>query len=505
MGNTNVLEMKSICKSFAGVHALKNVDFSVRKGEVHALLGENGAGKSTLIKILTGFYKRDSGLIIFNDKEINPREPYDAQCLGISPIYQELNLIPDLSVSENIFLGVAPKTKTGLIDRKQMYVKTQELLGRLDLDIDVKLPVNIFGAAIQQMIAIVRAIHLKCNLLVMDEPTSSLDTKEVNVLMETINDLRKQNLSIIFISHRLEEVFRICDKVTVLKDGERVGTCLTREVTKQTLVSMMIGRDFSQQVYYKDENSNDFNRKEYLIELDNIVFHPKVNGVTFGIKTGEILGLAGLLGSGRTETAKVLFGYEKPESGNIKKNQHLLHLKIPRDAVALGIAMCPENRREEGIIPNMTVRDNISLAALPGMTRFGFVSQKKKREIAKNFIDNLSIKTPNDMQLIKNLSGGNQQKVLIARWLATNPQLIILDEPTRGIDVGAKLEIEKLIRSFATQGISVLFISSEIEELERNCDRIIVISDGRVVGELSGKEISKEMILAKIAGGDSGV
>jgi ABC-type sugar transport system ATPase subunit len=501
MENTNVLEMKNICKSFAGVHALKNVNFSVRKGEVHALLGENGAGKSTLIKILTGFYKRDDGIIIFNDKEINPKEPYDAQCLGISPIYQELNLIPDLSVSENIFLGFAPKTKVGIIDWKKMHEETKGLLKQVDLDIDVRVPVNAFGAAVQQMIAIVRAIHLKCNLLVMDEPTSSLDTREVNMLIETINDLRKQGLSVIFISHRLEEVFLICNRVTVLKDGELVGMCPTGEVTKQALVSMMVGRDFSQQIR-KDKGYTILDDNEYLVELENIVLHPKVNGVTFGIKKGEILGLAGLLGSGRTETAKVLFGYERPKSGSIKKGR-IIKLNIPRDAVSLGIAMCPENRREEGIIPNMTVRDNISLAALPQMTLFGFINQKKKKETAKNFIKSLSIKTPNDMQLIKNLSGGNQQKVLIARWLATNPQLIILDEPTRGIDVGAKSEIEKLIISFSKQGISVLFISSEIEELERNCDRIIVMSGGRVVGELSGEAINKEMIMKKIADSDS--
>lgn len=497
MNDNLILEMKDIVKTFPGVNALKGVNFSVRAGEVHALMGENGAGKSTLIKVLTGVYPKDSGMVFFGGAEIHPRTPLDAQLLGISPIYQELNMIPYLSAGENIYLGRFPRKKRGGIDWKKLYIDAQAVIDGMGIKLDVKKQLNTLGTALQQMVAIARAISLNCRLIVMDEPTSSLDTNEVKVLFSLVQKLKEKGMSFIFISHRLDEVYEVSDRITILKDGGYVGTYNTNELSKFELIGKMVGKELQDR--HRIYEPYKFAGSEYFIELKDIVQVPAVHGVSFGIKKGEIVGLAGLLGSGRTETAKILFGYEKPDSGSIEMNKKKMHMRIPKDALKNGLALCTENRREEGIVPHMSVKDNICIAALPKMTKFGFVSREMQEEITKKYIERLSIKTPGPNELIRNLSGGNQQKVLLARWLATNPKLIILDEPTRGIDVGAKVEIEKLIKEFSEMGISVLFISSELSELVRNCDRIVIIREGKILGEVVEDEVHEETIMKTIA------
>lgn len=496
MSDNNILEMKSISKIFPGVRALDHVDFSVRHGEVHALMGENGAGKSTLIKILTGIYQKDDGEMIFNGQNISPKSALQAQQHGISTIYQELNLIPYLSVSENVFLGRYPKNKRG-IDWNAMHKQTQRIVNDMEIDVDVHKPLQSLGTAVQQMVAIARAISFNAKLVVMDEPTSSLDKNEVKVLFNIIKKLKEKGIATIFISHRLDEVYEVADRITILKDGQYIGTYASEALTKYELIKKMVGKDQEQKNIRckKDREFSD----EYVVSLQDIYKSPKVNGVTFGIKKGEVLGLAGLLGSGRTETAKILFGYDRPDKGSLFIDDKKVKFKMPKQAIKNKLAFCTEDRREEGIIPNMSIKQNMTLALLPEICKFGFVSRKKQNEMTQKYIDYLNIKTPNANQLIKNLSGGNQQKVVLSRWLCTNPRLIILDEPTRGIDVGAKGEIEKLIEKFADSGISVLLISSELQELVRNCNRVLVIREGTIIGEIIDSDISEDNIMEIIA------
>ncbi len=499
MDNNILLEMTNIKKAFPGVKALKGVDFSVKAGEVHALMGENGAGKSTLIKILTGIYTKDEGNIVFMGRNINPHSSLEAQKEGISTIYQELNLVPYLSIYENIFLG-REITKNGIIDRKSAKEKAKEILHNMGIDVDVNLPLNTQNTAIQQMVAIARAVSVEAKLVVMDEPTSSIDEKEVKVLFNLIRKLKEQNISVVFVSHRLDEIFEICDRITILKDGELVGAYDVPEITRLELVSKMIGRDASSIIDYKKEYNEKLKNSETICSVKNVKMGVKLNGIELNIKKGEVLGLAGLLGSGRTELAKVLFGDANICEGCIEIEGEKVKLRIPKDAINKGFAFCSEDRKIEGIIPHMSVKENLTLAILPKISKAGVISRKEQSEIVQKFIKRLGIKTPHENQMIRKLSGGNQQKVLLARWLCMKPKLIILDEPTRGIDVGAKAEIEKLIQELAAEGISVLMISSEIEELVRGCDRIVILRDGRKAGELVGDEISQDNIMQSIAG-----
>jgi ABC-type sugar transport system ATPase subunit len=494
-----LLDMKGIDKSFPEVHALRGVDFSVRKGEVHALMGENGAGKSTLIKVLTGIYEKDGGFITFRGRDISPRNPLEAQQAGISTIYQELNLVPFLPVYENIFVGREPITRLGIVKRDEMARRAYDVLGDMGIHIDVTEPLNSYSMAIQQMVAIARAITVNAKLVIMDEPTSSLDAKEVEVLFSVVRRLIRKNIAVVFISHRLDEVFEIAERVTVLKDGQLVGEFKVSELDQLTLVSHMIGREA------KDMERKKFDYRyadaEQLAEMSDIRQGIRLSGIDIDIKKGEILGLAGLLGSGRTELAKILFGAEIPDDGEIIFMGRGLHLKAPKDAIDAGMGFCTEDRKIEGIIPHLSVKENITIAMLPQICRFGIVSGKKQDEIVRRFIERLDIKTPSPKQTLRNLSGGNQQKVLLSRWLCLNPKLIILDEPTRGIDVGTKAEIENLIQELSNAGISVLMISSEIAELERNCDRVAVMREGQKLGELTGIDISQNNIMELIARG----
>lgn len=496
MEKAYLLEMRNISKRFPGVQAIKQVDFRVGYGEVHALMGENGAGKSTLIKILNGIYNSDTGEILFEGVPIHPQSSLDAQRAGISTIYQELNLIPELSICENIYIGREPMKRTG-INWKQMEKDAVSLLKQIGLSYDVKQPLSIQGAAVAQMVAIARALAIQSKLVVMDEPTSSLDTNEVKILFQVIRTLKKQGVSVIFISHRLSEIYEICDRVTILKDGECEGEYDIHELDEASLVSKMIGQAVENGDMRLQDNGYRYTGPA-LCSMEHIS-NRKIKDVSFRMNPGEVLGFAGLLGSGRTELIKILFGADIDYKGSVIVDGKKVRFKIPADAIQKGMALCPEDRRTEGIIPNLSVRENISIVLLPNLSKMGIVSRKEQERIAKEFIEKLGIKTPDMEQAVKNLSGGNQQKVLLARWLCTNPRLVIMDEPTRGIDVGAKSEIEKIIRDLARQGMSVVMISSEISEVVRNSNRVMVMRDGRKLGELSGEEISQEQIMRKIA------
>ena len=494
-----LLDIKGLEKTFPGVRALKGVNLTVTKGEIHALMGENGAGKSTLIKVLTGIYQKNGGTICFDGEEINARTPIEANEKGISTIYQELNLVLFQTVYENLFLGREPRTKFGSIDRKAMISEAKRILEELGIEIDVTRPLKNYSTAIQQMVAIARAVSINAKLVIMDEPTSSLDTHEVQVLFRIIRQLKSKGISVIFISHKLDEIFEICDRLTVFKDGEYVGDYDIGELNQLKLISLMVGKDTVE--LERNKQGYEFSNAKVIAEMKDIRQGMRLNGINIEIKQGEVVGLAGLLGSGRTELAQVLFGSGMPDNGEIFWWGEKAGIHSPADAIKKGMGFCTEDRKTEGIIPHLSVRENITIALLPKLNSFGFVKTKEQDEIVRSYIDRLKIKTPTPEQAICNLSGGNQQKVLLARWMCMNPKLMILDEPTRGIDVGAKAEIEQLIQEFSKSGISVLMISSEIAELERNCDRIIVMREGRVIGELAGDQISQDKVMETIARG----
>jgi galactofuranose transport system ATP-binding protein len=500
MGIELLLKMENIVKEFPGVKALKGVELEINKGEVHALMGENGAGKSTLIKILTGVYHHNEGSILLDGQPVAFKTPIEAQLAGISTIYQEVSLIPYLSVTENIFVGREPKTRFGTIDWKKAHKDAEDVLKDMGISIDVRKPVNTYSTALQQMVSIARAVSMKAKLVVMDEPTSSLDDKEVEVLFKVIQKLKSENVSIIFVSHRLDEIYTVCDRITILRDGSFVGTWPIKDLSQNQLIASMIGKSETEaaQLMQMKETINKSNEK-IVISLKNVKQGTRVTDVSFELRKGEVLGLAGLLGSGRTETAKMIAGATPPEDGVFSYQGKSTRFKSPGHAIKYGVAMCTEDRKAEGIIPNMSIRENITLANLKSFSSFGFVSKKKQDQVVNEFITRMAIKTPNADQKIKNLSGGNQQKVLLARWLALNPSLLILDEPTRGIDVGAKSEIHSLINELSQEGLGILLISSEFDELIHNSDRIVVLREGRKVGELTGEERTQENIMKVIA------
>lgn len=494
-----LLQITGLEKTFPGVRALKGVNLTVNKGEVHALMGENGAGKSTLIKVLTGIYQKDSGTILFTGEEIDCKTPIEANERGISTIYQELNLSLYQTVYENLFLGREPHNRFGKIDHNKMIAESERILKELGIEIDVTSPLAKYSTAIQQMVAIARSVSINAKLVIMDEPTSCLDRKEVEVLFRIIRQLKAKGISVIFISHKLDEIFEICDRLTVFKDGEYVGDYDIHELNQFQLISLMVGKEAIS--LERTKEGYDFADAKSIVKMQNIHQGMRLHGINIEIKQGEVLGLAGLLGSGRSELAQVLFGNQKPDTGEVFWWGEPVHIRKPSDAINKGMGFCTEDRKLEGIIPHLSVKENITIALLPKLQKFGFVNEKKQNEIVKKYIERLRIKTPTPEQAISNLSGGNQQKVLLARWMCMNPKLMILDEPTRGIDVGAKAEIEALIQELSHNGISVLMISSEIAELERNCDRIVVMRDGKVVGEITDRDINQDKIMELIATG----
>ena len=494
-----LLEIKGLEKTFPGVRALKGVQLTVNKGEVHALMGENGAGKSTLIKVLTGIYQKNGGTIRFDGEEINARTTMEANEKGISTIYQELNLVLFQTVYENLFLGREPRDRFGRVDRKKMTAEADRILKDLGIEIDVTQPLSRYSTAVQQMVAIARAGSINAKLVIMDEPTSSLDTQEVQVLFRIIRQLKGRGISVIFISHKLDEIFEICDRLTVFKDGEYVGDYDIRELNQFKLISLMVGKDTV--ALERRKQGYEFAEAETIVSMKNIRQGMRLNGLGIEIRQGEVVGLAGLLGSGRTELAQVLFGMTMPDEGEVFWWGQPSGIRSVSDAIKKGMGFCTEDRKVEGIVPHLSVKENMTIALLPRLQKFGFVKKKEQDEIVKKYIERLKIKTPNPEQAICNLSGGNQQKVLLARWMCMNPKLMILDEPTRGIDVGAKAEIETLIQELSDNGISVLMISSEIAELERNCDRVVVMREGRAVGEVINEDINQNKIMELIAKG----
>jgi simple sugar transport system ATP-binding protein len=497
----SLLEIRSLAKYFPGVKALQGVDFTVRRGEVHALMGENGAGKSTLIKVLTGVYARNAGTIRLDGREILPTCPKDVEALGISTVYQEVNLIPHLSIAENICLGRQP-TLCGIIRWGAVARRATAALERVDLKVDVHQPLQACSIAVQQMVAIARALDISAKLLVLDEPTSSLDEKEVEELFGVIRKLRSQGLGIVIVTHFLDQVYAISDRITVLRDGRLVGEYETAKLPRTELVSRMIGKALAEMPPAKHETPAESASREKtpLLELRDFGRAGSVIGMNLSIDRREVVGLAGLLGSGRTETARLIFGIDKPQTGEMRMDGKPTRFKSPRQAIRAGLAFTPENRKTDGIIPHLSIRENICLALQARQGTLQALSRRQQEEIADKFIKLLGISTPGPEQLVMNLSGGNQQKVLLARWLATQPRLLILDEPTRGIDVGAKAEILKLVQSLRDEGMSILFISSELEEVVRDSQRVIVLRDRVKVGELTGSQISEQAIMHTIAG-----
>lgn len=495
-----LLEIRSLSKSFPGVKALQGVDFTVRRGEVHALMGENGAGKSTLIKVLTGVFPRDSGTVRLDGAEIHPRSPKEAEAVGISTVYQEVNLIPHLSVAENICLGRQP-TRFGLIRWRAVAERARAALARVDLDIDVSQPLSSCSIAVQQLTAIARALDVSARLLILDEPTSSLDEKEVSELFRVIRKLRDGGMGVVIVTHFLDQVYAISERITVLRDGRLVGEYATASLPRVELVSRMIGKELASMHEKQAESVKPQERTEgALVELRKAGRPGSVTNMDLAISKGEIVGLAGLLGSGRTETARLVFGLDAPTTGEMLVDGKPVRFKSPRDAIREGFAFTPENRKLEGIIPHLSVRENIVLALQARQGAARAMSMKAQVEIAEEFIKLLDIATTGPEQPVATLSGGNQQKVLLARWLVTQPRLLILDEPTRGIDVGAKAEIEKLVQSLRAKGMAILFISSELEEVARDCQRVIVLRDRIKAGELAGAQISEDAIMHTIAG-----
>ncbi len=502
MDQNVLLQMTNISKRFPGVRALKDVNFTVNRGEVMGLMGENGAGKSTLIKIITGFYKRDpgSGEMVFDGKPCNPANTLEAQKFGISTIFQELNLSPFLSIAENIYLGNAPKKKNGLIDWKTMNENARAAMADLGVDVDVTAVLQEQSTAIQQMVSIARALSIDTKLLIMDEATSSLDSQEVEVLFGVVRKLKERGISTIFITHKMDEIYQICDRVTIFKDGEFVCCRPIEELPKLELISLMIGRDAREILDKRKQYDPEKQNADVICEVKNIEkANHRLNGINLKIHKGEVVGLAGLLGSGRTETAKVIFGDDQSYDGEVFWNMAAVKFSSPSHAIKTGLAFCSEDRKAEGIFPHMSVQDNLTMSIIGKLSKFGVLNKKKQAEVTGEYIDRIAIKTPSASTPIKSLSGGNQQKVILSRWLATHPDLIILDEPTRGIDVGAKGEIEELIKEISAEGISVLYISSELDELVRGCDRIVVLRDGRNISELVGSEISRDAIMDAIA------
>jgi monosaccharide-transporting ATPase len=502
---TPLLRAESVDKAFGGVPALRGASLEVARGEVHALVGENGAGKSTLIKIITGVHRGDAGSVTFDGEPLEVRSPQQAQERGISTIYQEINLVPMRSVAENVSMGREPR-RFGLIDWKRMNAEARETLGRLGLEVDVTRPLGTLDVAIQQMVAIARAVSYDARLVIMDEPTSSLDEREVETLFGVIRRLKGDGVSTIFVSHRLDELYAVCDRVTIMRDGETVRTSAMGDITKLQLIADMLGKELGEVRRSGATGFGDGTHEasDAFIEGRHIARGRKLRDASLHVGSGEIVGLAGLLGSGRTELARTLAGADVPESGEIRVEGSEAGFDRPRDAIQARIGYCSEDRKTFGIVPHMSVRDNMTLALMPLLSRRGIVDRSAQDEIVDRFIERLGIKTAGPEQPIGELSGGNQQKVLLARALALEPRLLILDEPTRGIDVGAKAEIQGLINDLADEGLGVLMISSELEEIVEGADRVVVMRDGRSVVELARDEISQEAIMNAMAHGKDG-
>jgi len=502
MQNDIVLSMRNISKSFPGVRALQNVDFTLRKGEIHALMGENGAGKSTLIKVLTGVFPKDSGQVFLNMdgnlREINVKSPYEAQNLGISTVYQEITLCPNLTVAENMFIG---RGNYRTVSWRQMKKRAADILEKLNIPARATQQLDTCSIAVQQMVAIARAVDMDCKVLILDEPTSSLDEQEVEKLFSLMRDLKARGVGIIFITHFLEQVYEICDRITVLRNGELVGEYEIKDLPRVQLISKMMGKDLEDVSALQKKKPTDEKPDEPPVyEAVGLSSIECTNAFDFRISRGEVNGFTGLLGSGRSESVRAIFAADRITGGKIRINGKDVKIKKPKDAMKHGIGYLPEDRKRDGIVEDLSVRENIILALQVMKGFFRPFSRTEAEEFADKYIKLLGIKTASMDTPIKSLSGGNQQKAILARWLLTNPQYLILDEPTRGIDVGTKVEIQKLVLKLAEEGMSITFISSEIEEMLRTCSRMIVMRDRKIVGELKGEEMTQDNIMHTIAG-----
>ncbi len=503
MSTAPLLQIDSVTKRFPGVLALDGVGLTVRAGEIHALLGENGAGKSTLIKVLTGLYPPDSGRIVLAGEVVVPASPREAEALGISTVYQEVNLIPTLSVAENIMLGRQP-TRFGLIDRRALRRAAVAALARLEVDCDPDVELGRLPVAHQQMVAIARALDLQARVLVLDEPTASLDQREVAELFGVLRALRSNGLGIVFVTHFLDQVYDLTDRITVLRNGARVGEYETAHLPRLELVSAMLGRSLASAGDRLGRSAH-WRRPDAkrLLEVTGLGSSQTLAGVSFSLEQGEILGLAGLLGSGRTETLRALFGIDRREGGSVRFKETALASGRIREAIRLGLAFCSEDRKAEGIFPHLSVRENLIMALQARRGLWRALSREEQATLCGHYVKSLGIRAADLAMPISKLSGGNQQKVLLARWLALRPEVILLDEPTRGIDIGAREEIEALIRSLSENSLGVVLVSSEIDEVVRCCSRVVILRDRQSVGECTGSALDETTVMRAIAGGSA--
>lgn len=495
MKNDVILKMHRIRKTFPGVVALDDVHFELRKGEVHILLGENGAGKSTLVKILSGAYQKTGGQIFLYGQETDIRNPKHAQEFGISIIYQEFNLVPHLSAGENIFLGRESTLNLGVIDQKKIFESAQKILNDLGVEINARSLVKELGVAQQQMVEVAKALSLDAKILIMDEPTSALTEHEIKELFATIRRLKEKDVSIIYISHRLEELFEIGDRITVLRDGKYIGTHAISEITRPELIRMMVNRELKEQ-FPKQKTK----RGKEVLRIEDLSRNGMLENISFSLHCGEVLGIAGLLGSGRTELARSIFGVDKVDSGRIYIKGKLQKIKSPRSAINLGIGFLTEDRKSQGLIMILSLKENVCLPSVKRLSKLGIVNVKDENRTANQYVKELRIKTPGLNQKVMYLSGGNQQKVVMSKWLCSKADIFIFDEPTRGVDVGSKVEIYQLMNQLTAEGVAIIMISSELPEILGMSDRILVMHQGKIAGEFSAEEATQEKILHRALG-----
>ena len=492
------LEMRNISKQYPGVRALDDVSLSVAPGEIHALLGENGAGKSTMMKILAGAQSKDSGEILLNGTVVQIDSPQKAMSLGISIIYQEFNLVPYLSAGENIYLGREPRAAIpGFVDFKKLYADAQAVLDKLGVKIDARAPVNTLSVAGQQMVEIAKATSKKSNIIVMDEPSATLTDHELRALFSLMLQLKSEGVSIVYISHRLEEIVEVCDRATIMRDGRNVATKDVKDLTREEIIRLMVGRELKDAIPKVAAPLGDI-----ALEVKHLTRKGVLNDISFTVRKGEVLGIAGLVGAGRTETARVIFGADPMDSGSIEVFGKPVRIRSPQDAIRHGIGLVTEDRKQQGLVLGMVVRENTTLANLDFLSSLGFIRRGEERQVAEKYKSDLAIKTPTIEQTVHNLSGGNQQKVVLAKWLFTGSKILIFDEPTRGIDVGAKSEIYKLMNELAKNGVAIIMISSELPEVLGMSDRILVMHEGRLTGELSRADATQEKIMHLATGGE---
>ncbi len=492
------LEMRNVSKSFPGVHALKGVSLQVRPGEIHALLGENGAGKSTLMKILAGAQPLDEGEIWLDGKHVHITNPHQAMDLGVSIIYQEFNLVPYLNAAENIYLGREPKAAIpGFVDFNTMYREAQAVIDKLGVKIDAHSPVNRLSVAQQQMVEIAKATSRKSKIIVMDEPSATLTDHELVSLFQLMRQLKSEGVAIVYISHRLEEIFEVCDRATIMRDGQWIATHDVADLTREDIIKLMVGRELQQMIPKEAAEQGDM-----ALEVSHLERKGVLHDISLHVRKGEVLGIAGLVGAGRTELARCIFGADRFDSGDVKLFGKKVNVRSPQDAIKLGIGLVTEDRKQQGLVLGMVVRENITLANLGALSVFNFIQAGREREIARKYVSDLGVKTPTIEQTVQNLSGGNQQKVVLAKWLFTDSKVLIFDEPTRGIDVGAKTEIYMLMNALAKTGAAIIMISSELPEVLGMSDRIMVMHEGRISGELSRAEATQEGIMHLATGGE---